>query len=147
MYEFREIDGGNLWDVVELSVKDDQTNFVANNTKSLLQAAYENPQSQPRAVYHDDTLVGFLLTAENDDDPAVLWVWRYMIGADHQGKGHGRGALTQIIERMRSDGVNQAIKLSYVPTNTHAADLYRKLGFEEIGIKEDWGEMVAQLTL
>lgn len=61
-YIFKEVDASNLWEVVALSVNDDQTNFVATNTKSLLQAAYQFPVAQPFGMYADETLIGFILT-------------------------------------------------------------------------------------
>lgn len=151
---FKQVDSSNWQAVVKLTVRDDQTHFVASNTRSLLQAAYDNDyigHVQPQGIYDGDTLVGFVMTGDADeqmgDEPGTMWIVRYMIGADFQGKGYGRAGLEQIIADAKQNDEVKQMRLSYEPHNTVAQKLYASCGFVEEGIKEDWGEMVAVLKL
>ena len=57
---FREIDRFNYWDCMSLTVDDSQKWFVADNKRSLVEAAYEDGL-YTLGVYHGDTMVGFIL--------------------------------------------------------------------------------------
>ena len=66
----RKIDKTNYATALKLTVTDVQKNFVANNSKSLLQSAYEAPEtSTPYGVYDGDTMVGFLLVTSDEENP------------------------------------------------------------------------------
>ena len=85
--EFREIDRSNYWDCISLTVNDSQKWFVADNKRSLVEAAYEDGL-YTLGVYHGDTMVGFILYAFDDTIPG--WsMSRFMIGKQYQGKGYG----------------------------------------------------------
>ena len=146
---FRKVDSSNYRDVLKLTVQDDQKNFVAPNERSLLQSAYEAPDaSTPYGVYDGDTLVGFMLVTSDDDDAETLWIWRYMIDANHQGKGYGKAGMLKLIQETKADGKYNYLRLSYVPTNERAKHVYASVGFVEEGIKEEFGgEMAAVVDL
>ena len=38
MIQMEKVDGKNIWKIVKLSVKEDQKDFVATNTESILEA-------------------------------------------------------------------------------------------------------------
>ncbi|GAB5493838.1 MAG: GNAT family N-acetyltransferase [Phototrophicaceae bacterium] len=144
----RKIDKSNWVTATKLTVTDIQKNFVANNSKSLLQSAYEAPErSIPYGVYDGDTMVGFLLVTSDDETPDTYWIWRFMIGVEHQGKGYGKAGMNKIIEQTKAEGKYDYLRLSYVPSNEVAQKLYARVGFVEEGIKEEWGEMVARYDL
>jgi diamine N-acetyltransferase len=72
-------------------------------------------------------------------------LWRFMIDARFQRRGHGRAALERVFEHVRGRGGN-AVHLTHVKDVDDAARLYRALGFVYTGVEED-GElwMVRQL--
>ncbi|MGB7339411.1 MAG: GNAT family N-acetyltransferase [Phototrophicaceae bacterium] len=145
---FRKIDANNYKEALKLKVSEAQIGFVAPNERSLLQSAYEAPDSStPYGVYDGETMIGFLLTSHSDDDPDTLWVWRFMIGEDYQGKGYGKSAMKKLIADTQAEGKFTAIRLSYMPDNIVGQHVYASVGFTEEGIKEDWGEMVAVCDL
>lgn len=145
---FKPIDGDNWKEAVALKVHDDQINFVASNEKSLIQAAYEfTPHAKPFSMYVDDKMVGFLMLYETDDDSGDLWINRYMVGSEYQGKGYGRQGLLTLIEQTKAEGKWQKLVLSYIPDNERARDVYASVGFIEAGMIEAWGEMKAELDL
>ena len=145
---FRKIDNTNYRDALKLKVHYNQKNFVAPNDRSLLQSAYEAPDSStPYGIYDADTMIGFLLVTSEDDDADTLWVWRLMVDAEQQGKGYGKAAMNKLITDTKAEGKFKFIRLSYVPTNEVAQKVYAAVGFVEEGVKEEWGEMVAACDL
>jgi diamine N-acetyltransferase len=154
--EFRPITKDNYRDALKLKVNPDQENFVAPNTISLIQAHY-HPEyhATPQGIYDGDTMVGFIMPVEPDpsDDEDIdsqkgeIWIMRYMIGTDHQGKGYGKAGMLKFIEWAKAQGKYHTVKLSYVPTNERAKAVYASVGFVEEGVKEEWGEMVAACKL
>jgi diamine N-acetyltransferase len=92
-------------------------------------------------------MVGFLLVTTNEDDADSFWVWRLMIGSEHQGKGYGKAAMNKLIADTKSEGNYKFLRLSYNPKNEVAQKLYASVGFVEEGIKEEWGEMMAVCDL
>ena len=54
----------NLWRVCGLNVREEQRNFVASNIESIAEAyavTNDGGHAFPRAVYDDDTLIGFVM--------------------------------------------------------------------------------------
>lgn len=121
--------------VCALSVRADQTKFVAYNSYSLAQACYE-AGSSAFSVYCDDELVGFAMTHEKDGE---VWIVRLMIDHRYQGRGYGRETMLQLCRRFSG----MKLMTSYVPDNEIAANLYRSLGFVATGAIED-GEVVVK---
>jgi diamine N-acetyltransferase len=109
----------------------------------LAQAAYE-ADCVPRAIYANETMVGFLMYWHLPPD-TTYHINRLMIDAAHQGKGYGRRAIELLIVELKAQADCDAIGITYEPSNTQARALYLKLGFVETGEVED-GELVALLT-
>lgn len=142
MITLREITPENYRAIFALKVAPGQENFVANNIYSMAQAKVYG-QAVPRAIYAEETPVGFVMYSP--EGAGEFYIWRYMIGAEHQQKGYGRAALKVVIEHLRAQAAS-AIALSYEPNNTVAARLYASFGFVETGEVDD-GELVARLAL
>ena len=140
----RDVTKDNINSVLRLQVHKNQEQFVANNAWSIAQGTYSE-LSWFRAIYADDDPVGFVMLELN---PAAdeYWVWRFMIDAQHQGKGYGRIALQLIIEFVRSKTQAKELHLSYVPADGSAGTFYERLGFIETGKVEE-GENVMKLAL
>lgn len=132
----------NFRDCIKLTVADDQTDFVAANLFTLAQA-YVYPTWQPRAIYADGQLVGFVATG-TDSDTGHQWIIRFMIDKNLQGKGFGKAALLAIIDQLAAANPASEIRLSYVPGNETAERLYRAVGFAPTGEIDD-GEVVMRL--
>ncbi|HRE48180.1 MAG TPA: GNAT family N-acetyltransferase [Aggregatilineales bacterium] len=141
--QLHEVTKDNWAAVCRLPLKAGQEHYVAPNWHSLLLIAYEG-WGTARAIYDDETLVGFVLYGSAPDDPR-WWVVRFMIAADHQRRGYGRTALPLIIQEMRERHATPAIHISFVPENEPARTLYASLGFVDTGTIED-GEAVYVLN-
>jgi diamine N-acetyltransferase len=146
----REITADTVRAVIKLSVRPDQTRFVASNAVSLAQALF-TPEAWYRAIYSGDELVGFVMLNDESLRPVPpqtpeVGVWRFMIDAKHQGSGIGTAALKLIIAHVRAKGLFEKLELSYVPEPGCPEPFYRKLGFSATG-KVDDGEIVMALPL
>jgi diamine N-acetyltransferase len=141
---FLPVTRANFSAVVGLTVTPEQADFVAPNVYSLAEAAIE-PTWTPLAIYAGDDLVGFALFGR-DDETGRWWLMRYMIDAQHQGKGYGTAALPVLIDLMIERHNCGEIFLDYSPGNDLAARLYARMGFVPTGEVER-GEIVARLGL
>ena len=139
----REISAETVRTILRLKVADHQREFVAPNAWSIAEAHFE-PKAWMRAIYADETPVGFMMTFE-DPSKGTYYLWRYMIDGDHQGKGYGRAALEQLIGRIKQQPNAAEIKLGVVQKEGSAAAFYEKLGFIDTG-EVEWGEAVYKLT-
>ena len=146
----REITAETVIAVTRLAVADSQKGFVAPNAVSLAQALFA-PEAWYRAIYLDDTPVGFVMLS--DESQAVpppehpeIGVWRFMIDARHQGQGIGAAALGQVIEQVRARGRFAKLELSYVPGPGCPEPFYLGLGFRHTG-RVDGDEVVLELPL
>ena len=160
MLRLEKVTGANVWDVLKLSVDDNQKEFVANNEVSIIEAytaITANGFAFPFGIFDDDILVGFLMVGFDKDDywddaPAIATgnynLWRLMIDKKYQHKGYGRKAVELALDFIRTlpCGSAECCWLSYEPENTVAKNLYASFGFSETG-DMDGEEIIAALKL
>jgi diamine N-acetyltransferase len=145
----REITDDTLYDISQLKVAENQTDYVAPNLYSLAQALFY-PEADYRGIYSNDQLVGFLMLYDETKREVVpekpeVDVWRFMIDEKHQKKGIGKQVLKMIIEELKDKQCFEFVKLSYVPGNDSAVELYKAVGFKETGELDD-GEVVMKYS-
>lgn len=140
----REITAQTVRTICDLSVREDQSGFVAPNAVSIAEAHFA-PHAWFRAIYADDTPVGFLML---HDEPATAtyYLWRFMIDHRFQHLGFGRRALELLLDHVRGRPGATALALSYVPGDGNPAPFYERLGFAHTG-EEDDGELVMRAEL
>ncbi len=160
MVHLEKISGKNVWDILNLQIKDEQRGFVATNTKSIVEAYLalaSGGHAYPFGIYDGDTPVGFLMIGYGTDEdwenpPAIAKdsynLWRLMIDREYQGRGYGRAAMALALDFIRSRpcGDAKCCWLSYEPENVAAKNLYRSFGFVETGDMDE-GEVIAALEL
>jgi diamine N-acetyltransferase len=141
----KELTQDNWEACIDLKVHPEQKDFVASNLYSIAESQFY-PGCVPLAVHDGDTLVGFIMYEPDllSQLEGVYFICRLMIDCAYQGKGYGRMAMQQVIERLRKYPDCRVIRTSYVPENTMAAKLYYGLGFLPTGEVED-GEIILQL--
>ena len=140
---FRDIDGENLDCCIELRVREDQP-FVAPNVYSIAQAGVE-PGWVTKAIHSDGTMVGFAMYTI-DEKLSELYLCRFMIDRDHQGKGYGREALALLRSVAEGTPGVTRMRLSTSPENLRGIKIYERFGFVDTGEMED-GEEVFVLEL
>jgi len=140
----RKIDGGNVRAVTRLATAPHQRAFVAPNAISLAQYAVAD-KAWTRAIYADDTPVGYVLIADEEDETYRYFLWRFMIDRRYQGMGFGNAAMELIIEHVRSRPGAVGLATSYVPLAGGPGEFYHRLGFVDTG-EEDGGELETVLA-
>jgi diamine N-acetyltransferase len=114
-----------------LRPREDQEHFVAPNAYSMLEAIH-TPGAEALVGFAGDVAVGFVML-EVDPQDRRPWIVRFMIGAEHQGRGHGRRLLDATLARLETRHSGVPIRLSVVPGNRSAERLYRAAGFRPTG--------------
>lgn len=157
--ELVKIDTKNVWNIIRLKVRSDQSNFVAPNDYSIIEA-YATVSSGyvalPFGLYEEQTPVGFVMLGFGSigeaEEPKIAndsyCIWRFMIDERFQGRGLGRKAMEAVLDYIRTYPCGKAdyCWLSYEPENKIAQSLYSKFGFAENG-ETDGEEVVAVLKL
>jgi diamine N-acetyltransferase len=136
----------NLDDILDLKVTSKQENFIASNAVSIAQAHFYPKVTWFRAIYADETPVGFVLL---DDDPANSFyaVWRFMIDARFQKCGFGKRALELVIEYIKTRPGAKVLSTSCVPGEGSPKGFYQKIGFISTGEMDEDGEIIMQYKL
>ena len=160
MLRLEKVNGKNVWDILKLTVEENQKNFVANNDISIIEAytaITANGYAFPFGIYENETPVGFLMIGFDiddywDDAPSIAKgnynLWRLMIDKAYQRRGFGREAVQLALDFIKSFPCGRAeyCWLSYEPENEAARQLYRSFGFSETG-DTDGEELIAVLRL
>lgn len=143
----QEITGDTLGGVLRLKVATNQENFVANNAVSIAQAHFSK-HAWFRAIYADDTPVGFLMLHDEPDgkDGPVYYLWRLMIDERFQKLGFGRQAMHALIDHVKTRPNATTLFTSYVPEEGGPQQFYESLGFVHTGEEHD-GELELKLEL
>ncbi|OJF12549.1 GNAT family N-acetyltransferase [Couchioplanes caeruleus] len=137
--ELRPVTKDDFRAVIKLEVAPDQSGFVAPNVVGIAET-HIYPDAEPRAVYADGELVGFVLLHPGDN-PGEHVLVRLMIDHRFQGRGLGRQALEAAVAFAASEHGAHTVRLSFVPSNDRARGLYLSAGFAETGEIDD-GEIV-----
>lgn len=109
--ELVSINRKNVWEIVKLKVKDEQSNFVAPNNYSLTEAYATNQSGYialPFGIYHEGKPIGFVMLGYSDigdeDEPEIVknnyCIWRFMIDEKYQGKGYGKQAMGLVMDKI-----------------------------------------------
>ena len=160
MLRLEQVNGKNVWDILKLTVEENQKNFVANNDISIIEAytaIIGNGYAFPFGIYENETPVGFLMIGFDiddywDDAPSIAKgnynLWRLMIDKAYQRRGYGKEAVQLALDFIKSFPCGKAeyCWLSYEPENEAARQLYRSFGFSETG-DTDGEELIAVLRL
>lgn len=144
MIILKDITMDNFIDVIKLPQTDEDKKMVASNLFSIAEA-YADKVSQPKAIYVDHVLVGFIMYDYNVSERKA-YISRLMITSIEQGKGYGTEALRIIIEEVKRIKDCTVIQISYHPNNEKARKSYKKVGFIESNDYID-GEIIAYMKL
>ena len=140
----REVDAGSVLAICELSVRENQRKFVNSNAESIAHAHFSEV-AWFRAIYADQTPVGFIMLADRPKIPEYF-LWRFMIDARYQGMGFGRHAIALLIEYVKTRPNVVELLTSCLQGEGSPQGFYESLGFELTG-KVDEGEAVLRLRI
>lgn len=111
--------------------------MVADNAISIAEAHF-SPHAWFRAIYADETPVGFIMIYIGPEDEeqgkldTVYFLWRLMVAEPHQGKGYGRRAVELLMEKIKAEGATELL-VSCGEGEGSPEGFYRTLGFERTG--------------
>lgn len=140
----RKVTEENLKSVLNLEVTKEQEKFVASNARSIAEA-YFSEHAWFRAIYADETPVGFLMISDMPEK-AEYYLWRFMIDARYQGKGYGRKALELLIDYVKTRPNAKVFYTSHRKGKGGPEGFYLKIGFRHTG-KVEHGEFLMKLEL
>jgi diamine N-acetyltransferase len=141
----REVTKETLRHITRLKVNPNQEHFVATNAESIAEAYFSRDIAWFRAIYADDTPVGFVMLSDNPAEESY-YLWRFMIDARYQKKGIGQKALELIFEYVKTRPGAKVLHTSCVPGEGSPGPFYEKMGFVYTG-EEDEGELVMRRDL
>ncbi|MEI6531117.1 MAG: GNAT family N-acetyltransferase [bacterium] len=141
----REISKDTLDEILALEVTENQRQFVATNAKSIAQAHFAGDVAWFRAIYADETPVGFLMLSD-DREEQEYFLWRFMIDRRFQRRSFGWKALALLVEHVRPLPGAKELLTSYVPGEGSPGPFYHAFGFVDDGRVEE-GENVSVLKL
>lgn len=131
----------NEFECIALRPREDQLTLVASNSDSLLHAVKETT-SKPYGIYVDDLMVGFVLFDNEIYSDGYYWILRFMIDEKYQGKGYGKSAIKEVINKLKNRMDCKQIRVSHVPHNIVANRLYKACGFQDTGEVEENGDII-----
>ncbi|MBN1955819.1 MAG: GNAT family N-acetyltransferase [Anaerolineae bacterium] len=142
----RQVTAETVLAVCKLSdtLPEQQQKMVAPNAVSIAQAHFSE-QAWFRAIYADETPVGFIMLYDNPAEQEYF-LWRLMIAAPYQGQGFGRRAVELLIAYVKTRPGAKELLASYVPIPGGPEGFYHKLGFLPTG-EMDGGEVVVRREL
>ena len=82
----------------------------------------------------------------DDAETPRYFLWRFMIAAEHQGKGYGKAALDLLVAYVRTRPGASELQCSFVPGDAGPGAFYAKYGFVETG-EVTHGEHIITLAL
>lgn len=150
----RKITEANWRAVANLRVSTAQEGNIALNPMSMLEAHYSE-DARMRAVYADETLVGFLMMAIWPPTNGY-YIWRFMIDHRYQRLGFGRRVVGMAIQHVK-DEHPQAKQLGVMSTPKEGKgkveaqhspyNFYVKLGFRQTAEPDEDGEVMMMMVL
>jgi len=143
----KEITRENIRDVLALKVAPEQERFVPAVGDMIARATLEQDVWY-RAIYADDTPVGFIkIWEENTIEPDL---WGLMIDRSHQGRSYARTAVELAIQEIKAHNpLAKRLCVGFLAEDGNARTFYEKIGFEVEGEQtfDGWVELIAYKVL
>ncbi len=146
-----DVNDSNWRECADLKLSEEEEKFIHSNVYMIAEWKFET-ESIFRAIYSDSELVGMLAYYLHDGEHGYFyWLYHLMIEPKHQGKGYGESAVKLALKEIRQLEASEFSEMSEIrtmtmPGNIRAQNLYKKLGFEEIGTL-DGGDIFLSLPL
>ena len=135
MVELKEITKVNFEDILNLTVSEQQKNFVSSVAYSLAQA-WLYKTAYPFAIYADEKVVGFIMLGYYEERKQYT-LWKFLIDEQHQNKGYGRKALQLAVDYLIETFQVNEIFTGVALGNETAKHLYTSIGFVATGVIEN----------
>lgn len=124
--EFRELTKENWEECAKLTDKEDS--YVYPNTYSIAEAQFYL-KAISRAIYVNESMVGYAMYGEDEEESDSWAIDRFMISKDFRRSGYGSAAIKEIIKEGKKRGFRKIIT-STAEKNLPMRALLIKIGFE-----------------
>lgn len=148
----REVTDANRTEVIGIRVAPHQGAFV-NSVEDAMEEAVEWAHAKPwyRAVYAGDEPIGFVMLSWDVEPrpPDIIgpwFLWKLIVDARHQGRGHGREIVRMVTTLIRGEGATELFTSHGVGEGSPAG-FYARLGFVPTGELDPNGEVILRLDL
>lgn len=133
MIHFKKVNETNFNKIINLKVHREQRGYLEDNLYNLGEAAIYK-HFQPRGIYLDDQLIGFLVYYFKKASTNFVYLHDYMIDKKFQGLGYGKRTLKKAITLFKKKFPSIAyVELVHYPDNPVGEALYEPLGFKKTG--------------
>lgn len=139
-----EVTKENWREIATLTVASHQQHLVESVSYCLAESFIEQ-NTISLGLYDDDTAIGYAMVGFHSEEKQSAWFDRFMIAAEHQGKGYAHQYIPLILNYIKMKYQVKSIKLSIIPTNDVAKQLYEKYGFLLTGETDPEGELIMEL--
>lgn len=129
MISFRAMLANDLDQVLENEERSYQFPWTRGNFSDCLSARHEC-----RLLLLDAQIIGHGILAVGPNEGHLLNV---CVRRDQQGHGYGRALVVHMLERAKARSADMLF-LEVRPSNLAAINLYRSLGFNEIGLRRNY---------
>ena len=138
------VDAVNREAVIALTVDEKQSRFIETNAESLREMIEDTKYNwQSFAFYEGERAVGFMMVGAENQSERYVWLDRFMIDQNEQGKGVGTKCLRMAVEFIQTQYDVDDIILSLHQENEAAKRFYAKNGFVDSGLIDEWnGEAI-----
>jgi diamine N-acetyltransferase len=132
----RPLSESNREAVEALRVSPSQERYVSSVADSLREAA-EHPAAHAQywAVHDGDTLVGFVMIADEVDSPDYIphYLWKLLIDERYQRQGFGTATLDLIVDYFRGRPGVEVLNTSAGEGEGSPISFYERYGFKRTG--------------
>jgi len=107
---------------------------VESWSKELIVSEFNNPSSEVWVLRNSWELLGYLIIRKILDEAEIL---RIGIKSEFRGRGLGKKFLSYVLHVLKKEGVKKVF-LEVNIKNNIAYNFYKRLGFEELGIRKKY---------
>jgi [ribosomal protein S18]-alanine N-acetyltransferase len=134
MHQLIEVGPGNFSVYSEQILEIEKDSFVSPWSIEAFKAETQKPMSHLWVVILNGAVAGYICFWVLEGEIQLL---NLAVHPEKRGKGLGQFLLTRMIEKGISEGVNN-IWLEVRPSNLSARNLYKRLGFHDVGIRPNY---------
>lgn len=114
---------------------EDESKKTDEQWESGVKFTNENPPSLALFAEIGEEIIGMVgsFTKDREKMKHIANVWGMYVNSEYRGQGIGRKLLESLIEELKNHSQIKKIRIGVVSSNTLAAELYKRLGFEVVG--------------
>ena len=126
----KEIDENNWNEYVNLKIKKEQKLYLPHTNLVSIAEWKFNPKWTALGIYTGNEMIGFAMYGVDIGDNTMC-LFRFMIDEKYQGKGYGKLALYELLNKIRNENDFNEIWLSFYPQSIVSNRLYSSFGFKQ----------------